>query len=86
MSVRNWTLSLIIGLLLIIWLMAPPRYDTDIVMLGQTFLPMSTDNVLGTDHLGRDVYSLIIAGGVRTLQVVFISSMVSLLMVDLLDL
>ena len=34
---------------------------------------------MGTDNLGRDVYALLLAGGVRTLEVVFLATAISFL-------
>lgn len=42
--------------------------------LDKIFLPMSYENLLGTDNLGRDIFSLLIFGGIQTIKVVFIAS------------
>lgn len=52
------------------------KLNTD-VNLDSIFLGFSKQNFFGTDNLGRDVFSLIIVGGVRTLEVVFIATSLS---------
>lgn len=46
--------------------------------LTDTFAPMSAAHYFGTDHLGRDLYSLIADGAVRTLSTIFIASSIAL--------
>lgn len=48
------------------------------VNLNNKFHPMSLQYPMGTDNLGRDVYSLMVKGCIRTLIVVFISTGISL--------
>ena len=48
------------------------------VNLANKFHGMSMEYPLGTDNLGRDVYSLMVEGCIRTLTVVFISTAISL--------
>lgn len=50
--------------------------DTD-VHLDHIFEDFSWSHLLGTDDLGRDVFSLLMIGGFRTMQVVLISSFFS---------
>lgn len=45
--------------------------------LSETFAPISLKHYFGTDHLGRDIFSLIVDGAVRTLATVFIASTIS---------
>jgi len=45
--------------------------------LSGTFAPISLKHYFGTDHLGRDIFSLIVDGAVRTLATVFIASAIS---------
>lgn len=47
---------------------------TDVI---NTFASPSREHWMGTDNLGRDVYSLLMAGGVRTLEVVFLATLIS---------
>jgi peptide/nickel transport system permease protein len=44
-----------------------------------TFAAPSSSHWLGTDNLGRDVYALLLAGGIRTLEVVGIATAISFL-------
>lgn len=54
---------------------------TDVV---NTFAAPSAEHWFGTDNLGRDIYALLLAGGVRTLEVVAIATMISFLFGSLL--
>lgn len=54
-----------------------PRQNVMTVNVMETFQQSSRDHILGTDNLGRDVYSLLVEGGLRTLQVVFLASAIS---------
>ena len=47
--------------------------------LSETFAPISFEHYFDTDHLGRDIFSLIVDGAVRTLATVFIASAISVL-------
>lgn len=42
--------------------------------LSNTFAPMSRAHLFGTDHLGRDIFSLMVDGAQRTLLTIFIAS------------
>lgn len=57
----------------IIYLVLHTNIDVD-VHLDDTFSPFSRKHIFGTDNMGRDVFSLIVVGGVRTLQVLFITT------------
>lgn len=70
---------IIMSLIFIFMIDIFPMYDTDIIHLDETFQGISKEHILGTDHLGRDIFSLIVQGGVRTLMVVGIGSFTSLL-------
>lgn len=64
-------------LVFILILMFAPHQNylkTDVV---HTFAAASSEHWLGTDNLGRDVYALLLAGGVRTLEVVGIATVLS---------
>lgn len=66
---------ILLGFVLVLLLAPHPNYlKTDVV---HTFAKPSAEHWFGTDHLGRDVYALIIAGGVRTLEVVGIATVLS---------
>ncbi|MBR0399037.1 MAG: ABC transporter permease [Eubacterium sp.] len=61
----------------IIFLLIAPRQNilrTDVL---NTFAGCSGEHWLGTDNLGRDVYSLLVEGGLRTLFVVFLATAIS---------
>lgn len=61
----------------ILFLLFAPRQNilkTDVL---HKYSEMSLSHPLGTDNLGRDVYSLILAGGIRTLEVVFLAAGIS---------
>lgn len=68
----------ILCVFIIFLLTAPhPNYlKTDVV---NTFAVPSSDHLFGTDNLGRDVYALLLAGGIRTLEVVGIATVISFL-------
>lgn len=62
---------------LILFILIAPHgsvLKTDVL---NTFAPPNADFPLGTDDLGRDVYALILEGGIRTIEVVFISTAIS---------
>lgn len=68
---------LFLGSFVILFLLIPTE-DIDKVDLNHTFQGISQDHLLGTDHLGRDLYSLFAEGCLRTLTVVGISTLISL--------
>ncbi|MGL5440129.1 MAG: ATP-binding cassette domain-containing protein [Filifactoraceae bacterium] len=63
---------------LFILLIIAPSQDISIVNLSNTFSLPSFDNYLGTDHLGRDILSLLKFASIRTMEVILISSVISL--------
>lgn len=70
-------LSIMVLAAFIVFLLFAPHQNylkTDVV---NTFAAPSVAHLLGTDNLGRDVYSLLLAGGVRTLEVVGIATALS---------
>lgn len=69
--------SLLIIILLAIIFSILPKQNPKIVDLGSKFLPPSRDHLMGTDHLGRDIFSLMAQGYLRTLTVVLLASAVS---------
>ena len=52
-----------------------PYGETEIV--GDVWLSPSTDNFLGTDHLGRDLFTRLIYGARNTIAIAFITTMLS---------
>ena len=66
---------LILGLILVL-----PSKDIQQVNLKNTFMLSSFNNLMGTDNLGRDVFSLVKAGLLRTIVVIAISSSISLVL------
>lgn len=75
MKTRITLLLFISFILLSIFL---PIQDIDKVDLDRTFQGISKQHLLGTDNLGRDVYSLVLEGCIRTLTVVGISTGISI--------
>lgn len=64
--------------LLVILYMAAPLYPPDMIHPESAFLPPSSAHLMGTDPLGRDLWSLLIYGLWRTLTAVLLGSAVSL--------
>ena len=61
----------------VLFLLFAPRQSilkTDVL---HTYEGPSRAHLLGTDNLGRDVWSLLLAGGARTLEVVFLAGGIS---------
>lgn len=59
-------------------LLAPvitPYTETEIV--GDVWMPMSFDHLLGTDHLGRDLFTRMIYGARNTIAIAFVTTMLS---------
>jgi len=52
-----------------------PYSETEIV--GDVWMPMSTDHLLGTDHLGRDLFTRLLYGARNTIAIAFITTMFS---------
>ncbi len=52
-----------------------PYSETEIV--GDVWLTMSADHWLGTDHLGRDLFTRLIYGARNTIAIAFITTMLS---------
>ena len=69
---------LFIFITLVILIMIVTGYKDSVkTNLSDTFAPISMEHYFGTDHLGRDIFSLIVDGAVRTLATVFIASLIS---------
>lgn len=71
---KKYIVYLCVLILIIIISRLFPIYDTDIINLNEKFLKISGKHILGTDYLGRDICSLMIKGGIRTLEVIVIAS------------
>ncbi|MCM3765621.1 nickel transporter permease [Neobacillus niacini] len=58
----------LLGLIIILTLVAPliAPYDPTEVQLTERLKPMSSENLLGTDHMGRDILSRILVGAQTT--------------------
>ena len=52
-----------------------PYSETEIV--GDVWMPMSSDHLLGTDHLGRDLFTRLLYGARNTIAIAFITTMFS---------
>jgi peptide/nickel transport system permease protein len=52
-----------------------PYSETEIV--GDVWMPMSTDHLLGTDHLGRDLFTRLLYGARNTIAIAFVTTMLS---------
>jgi len=52
-----------------------PYTETEVV--GDVWLPMSTDHLLGTDHLGRDMFTRLMYGARNTIAIAFITTLLS---------
>ena len=72
-------LFLMAFMLFVLFLFFCPVQSIKKVDILNTFAQPSAEHWLGTDHLGRDTFSLLVAGGFRTLLVVFISTGLSFL-------
>lgn len=76
----NYLLIAVLALFSIVLLFAPflTPYDPVKVEIGQRLLPISSDNWLGTDHLGRDIFSRLIIGAQTTVGTTFLVLLISL--------
>jgi len=52
-----------------------PYGETEIA--GDVWLPMSSDHLLGTDHLGRDLLTRLLYGARNTIAIAFVTTMLS---------
>lgn len=73
---KKISISIFIGFILLIMIL--PTKNIVAVNLDNTFQGISLAHPLGTDNLGRDVYSLMVEGCIRTLIVVLISTIISM--------
>ena len=61
----------------VLFLLLSPRQNIMATDVRNMFGPSTPEHWLGTDNLGRDVYSLLVEGGIRTMEVVFHSAAIS---------
>lgn len=61
----------------VIFMIAAPHQNIKIVDITNTFAGPSPEHWFGTDNMGRDLYSLMITGGLRTLVVVALATVIS---------
>jgi peptide/nickel transport system permease protein len=54
-----------------------PYGETEIV--GDVWMPSSSENYLGTDHLGRDMFTRLVYGARNTIVIAFVTTMLSFL-------
>lgn len=73
---KRYLLCIFITLVILIMIVTGYK-DSVKTNLSDTFAPISMEHYFGTDHLGRDIFSLIVDGAVRTLATVFIASLIS---------
>jgi len=52
-----------------------PYSETEIV--GDVWMPMSSEHLLGTDHLGRDLFTRLLYGARNTIAIAFVTTMLS---------
>lgn len=52
-----------------------PYGETEIV--GDVWMPSSSENYLGTDHIGRDMFTRLVYGARNTIAIAFITTMLS---------
>ena len=50
-----------------------PYTETEIV--GDVWIPISSDHLLGTDHLGRDLFTRLLYGARNTIAIAFLTPM-----------
>jgi len=73
---KRYLLYILIALAIIVMIITGYK-DSVKTNLSDTFAPISLNHYFGTDHLGRDIFSLIVDGAVRTFATVFIASAIS---------
>lgn len=80
MKKKGLVLGLGIVLLLICFPLLKNGYQDAVKTdLTDIFAPMSAAHYFGTDHLGRDLYSLMADGAVRTISTILIASSIALI-------
>lgn len=76
MKRKQW-IGLICLLAFVLFLWLSPRKNIMATDVRNMYGGSSAEHWLGTDNLGRDVYSLLVEGGMRTMEVVFLSAAIS---------
>ena len=61
----------------LVFMIVSPHQNIKLVDITNTFQGPSPEHWLGTDNMGRDLYSLMITGGIRTLIVVLLATAIS---------
>ena len=64
---KKWPFIILAGF--IVFLLVVPTQNVLIVNLADKLSAPSAAHIFGTDNLGRDVFSLTVRGGIRTLVV-----------------
>ena len=72
---KKWPFIILAGF--IVFLLVVPTQNVLIVNLADKLSAPSAAHIFGTDNLGRDVFSLTVRGGIRTLVVVATASAIS---------
>ena len=78
-----WSARLGLGMILINVIAAvfapylAPYTETEVV--GDVWLPSSKDHLLGTDHIGRDMFTRLIYGARNTIAIAFVTTILSFL-------
>ena len=61
----------------VVFMIVAPHQNIKLVDITNTFQDPSPEHWFGTDNMGRDLYSLMITGGLRTLVVVALATFIS---------
>ena len=76
MKKKQWAgLICLAAFILCLWL--SPRQNILATDVRNMYAPSTAEHWLGTDNIGRDVYALLVEGGLRTMEVVFLSAAIS---------
>lgn len=73
-----WMIAIAVALPVFFPLLKAGYQDAIRTDMRDTFAPMSSQHYFGTDHLGRDIYSLMADGALRTLLTIAIASGIAL--------
>lgn len=69
---------LTIFVIMMVVIVCTPRPSVILTDVNNSLAAPSAKHLLGTDNLGRDLYALLVIGGLRTLEVVAIATLISL--------